>query len=72
MELLYGAQVNVKRKRKNRSLQNKTLRIVCNGIFRAHSDPIFSKCELLKFENLYKINVQSLKYDYFRSNHHLI
>ena len=46
--------------KKIRSLQKKAVRIVCNGNVRAHSDPIFSRLELLKFEDLYKVNVQVL------------
>ena len=52
---------------KIRNLQNKAVRMVCNGNFRAHSDPIYSRLELLKFEDLFKINVQSFMYDNFHS-----
>ena len=43
-------------------------RNVYNINYRAHCDPILSRLELLKFEDLYKINVQSFMYDYFHSN----
>ena len=66
-ELLYEAQVNVKQITKIRSLQKKAVRIVGNGNFRAHSEPIFSRLEFLKLEDLYKINVQSFMYGYFHS-----
>ena len=37
---------------KIRNLQNKAVRMVCNGNFRAHSDPIYSRPELLDFKHL--------------------
>ena len=41
--------IKCKKINKIRSLQNKAVRIVFNGNFRAHTDPIFSRLELLKF-----------------------
>ena len=49
------------------NLQKKAVRTVNNANFRAHCDPIFSKLELLKFDDLYKINVLSFMYNYFYS-----
>ena len=47
---------------------NVSFRAVNNSLFKAHSDPIFFRPELLNLDDTYKIGVLSFVYKYFYEN----
>ena len=70
--ILYGSQVwtsklisvtdNISR------LQKSAMRIMTFSEFRAHSEPLFKKLEILKFSDSISVNNCSFVYDYFNNN----
>ena len=44
-------------------LQKKAIRCINKAPFRAHTDPLFRSCEILKFHDIYKLNVGLHMYD---------
>ena len=53
---------------KIKSLQKRAIRAVNNSSFKAHSDPIFFRLELLNFVDTYKLGVLSFMHKYFYEN----
>ena len=49
-------------------LQKTAMRIMTFSEFRAHSEPLFKKLEILKFSDSISINNCSFVYDYFNNN----
>ena len=45
--------------------KKRAIRAVNNSSFRAHSDPIFFRLELLNFDDTYKLGVLSFMHKYF-------
>ena len=56
--LLWGTQVNRVSK-----LQKKTMRIISNSEYLAHSEPIFKTLKLLKIEDLFKLKLMKFYYN---------
>ena len=50
------------------SLQKRAIRAVNNSSFKAHSDPIFFRLELLNFDDTYKLGVLSFPHKHFYDN----
>jgi len=53
---------------KIKSLQKRAIRAVNNSSFKAHSDPIFFRLELLNLDDTYKLGVLSFMHKYFYEN----
>ena len=51
-----------------KSLQKRAIRAVNNSSFKAHSDPIFLRLELLNLDDTYKLGVLSFMHKYFYEN----
>ena len=49
-------------------LQKSAMRIMTFSEFRAHSEPLFKKLEILKFRDIISLNNCSFVYDYFHNN----
>ena len=45
-------------------MQKKSVRLVANADYRAHTEPIFKKLSILKFDDLFKFNVVSFMHLY--------
>ena len=56
------------------NMQQKIVRIINNKSYRSHTDPLFKKCQLLKLEDLYTIQVALFMHDYKYDDypHHLL
>ena len=69
---LYGSQVWTSKlisvTDKISRLQKSAMRIMTFSEFRAHSEPLFKKLEILKFSDSISINNCSFVYDYFNNN----
>lgn len=48
-------------------IQKKAVRAVNNDTFRAHTDPIFSSLEILKFKDTYTISILDFMHKYYHS-----
>ena len=46
------------------NLLKKSMRIVCNKKYISHTDPLFGSLEILKFHDLYNLNVSAFMYQY--------
>ena len=46
------------------NMQKKIVRIINNKSYRSHTDPLFKKCQLLKLEDLYTLQVALFMHDY--------
>ena len=70
--ILYGSQVWTSKlisvTDKISRLQKTAMRIMTFSEFRAHSEPLFKKLEILKFHDSLSINNCSFVYDYFNNN----
>ena len=51
-----------------KALQKRAIRAVNNSSFKAHTDPIFFRLELLNFDDTYKLGVLSFMHKYFYGN----
>ena len=47
-------------------LQKKAIRCICGAKYNAHSDPIFKQLSILKFDDIYKLNVAKIMLTYVR------
>ena len=45
-----------------RVMQKKGIRHVCNARFNSHTEPLFKECQMLTFDDLYKLNCVKLMY----------
>ena len=69
MELLHGGGgVKNAKLQKIKSLQKWAIRAVNISSFKAHSDPIFFKSELLNLYDTYKLGFLSFMHKYFYEN----
>ena len=70
--ILYGSQVWTSKlisvTDKISRLQKSAMRIMTFSEFRAHSEPLFKKLEILKFRDSISVNNCSFVYDYFHNN----
>ena len=70
--ILYGSQVWTSKlisvTEKISRLQKSAMRIMTFSEFRAHSEPLFKKLEILKFSDSISVNNCSFVYDYFHNN----
>ena len=70
--ILYGSQVWTSKlisvSDKISRLQKAAMRIMTFSEFRAHSEPLFKKLEILKFSDSLTVNNCSFVYDYFNNN----
>ena len=46
------------------NMQKKIVQIINNKSYRSHTDPLFKKCQLLKLEDLYTLQVALFMHDY--------
>ncbi len=65
--ITWGGVKNAKLQ-KIKSLQKRAIRAVNNSSFKAHSDPIFFRLELLNLDDTYKLGVLSFMHKYFYEN----
>jgi len=63
-----GGGVKNAKLQKIKSLQERAIRAVYNSSFKAHSDQIFFRLELLNFDDTYKLGVLSIMHKYFYEN----
>ena len=47
-----------------KSIQKRAIRIICNSKFNAHTEPLMKKLELLKLEDIFKLNMLKFYYRY--------
>ena len=70
--ILYGSQVWTPKlisiSDKISTLQKAAMRIMTFSEFRAHSEPLFKKLQILKFRDSIAVNNCSFVYDYFHNN----
>ena len=70
--ILYGSQIWASKlisvTDKISRLQKSAMRIMTFSEFRAHSEPLFKKLEILKFRDSIAVNNCSFVYDYFHQN----
>ena len=70
---LFSIKLIVHRKlQKIKPSQNRANRAVNNCSFKAHSDPIFFRLELLNLDNTYKLGVLSFMHKYFMKTFQLL
>ena len=68
---LYGSQIWTSKlisvTEKNTRLQKSAMRIMTFSEFRAHTEPLFKKLQILKFTDSISVNNCSFVYDYFNN-----
>ena len=64
--IMYGIQLwgHSAPAKKIYNMQKKIVRIINNKSYRSHTDPLFKKCQLLKLEDLYTLQVALFMHDY--------